>query len=269
MHRHLFALSVGFLFVLAPPTLRADTKVVLIGHGPDHPYRTHCYLPDCELLAKCLRQTDGIEAVVSRGWPEDDQVLADADVIVLHVRSGGDFLFHPSRREQALKLLERGVGLVAVHWGTGCTQHAPDKWQAALGGIFNPKAYSKYTVAKTTMQRAAPEHPISRGWKDYELRDEYYYKLKFVDGATPIAVANVKGEDYPIAWAFERPQGGRSFGFVAGHFHDNFGEEPFRRTIVNGILWTAKREVPQGGAPCNIEPADLELTAEFEAVKKK
>ena len=37
----------------------------------------------------------------------------------------------------------------------------------------------------------------------------------------------------------QRPDSGRSFGFLGGHFHDNFGKEPFRRSIVNGILWTA------------------------------
>ena len=42
--------------------------------------------------------------------------------------------------------------------------------------------------------------------------------------------------------------GGRSFGFTGGHFHHNWANENFRRLVTNGILWTAKIEVPTGGA---------------------
>jgi type 1 glutamine amidotransferase len=48
---------------------------------------------------------------------------------------------------------------------------------------------------------------------------------------------------------------------VLGHFHSNFGEKPFRQMLVNGILWTAHREVPQSGAPVAITAKDLELPA--------
>jgi hypothetical protein len=50
----------------------AETKtILLIGHKPNHPPRIHVYLPTYELLAKCLRQTEGVEAVVFNEWPED------------------------------------------------------------------------------------------------------------------------------------------------------------------------------------------------------
>jgi hypothetical protein len=32
----------------------APVKVLLIGQPPDHGYRSHTYLPDCELIAKWL-----------------------------------------------------------------------------------------------------------------------------------------------------------------------------------------------------------------------
>ncbi len=35
-------------------------------------------------------------------------------------------------------------------------------------------------------------------------------------------------------WAVERPNGGRGFGFTGGHFHDNWGNADFRKTILNG-----------------------------------
>ena len=266
--RNRFSLStvlVLSLLILAEPSGAAQpTRIVLIGHEPDHPYRTHCYLPDCELLAKCLRQTEGIEATVLRGWPSDTAILDEADAVVLHVRMGGDLLFHPAHRGHAKKLLDRGIGLTALHWSTGASMgEVGTRYLEALGGWFNTD-FSRYLVEKSILRPSQKDHPIGRGWKDFELRDEYYIQLRFQPTAQPVMVALVAGEDYPIGWAYERPTGGRSFGFVAGHFHDNFGLAPFRQGVVNGILWTARREIPAEGAPCEIEPADLELSAEFE-----
>lgn len=244
-------------------------KILLIGHGPDHPYRTHCYLPDCELLATCLRQTSGIEPIVSRGWPQDAKILDDIDAIVVHVRQGGNLFFHPSHRKQALKLIEQGIGLVAIHWGTGADNgEAGALWKKSLGGHFNAQHFSKYVVTNDTVRDAVHSHPVSRGWDDFRLRDEFYFDLRFEKSVVPISLVTLKGKEYPVSWTFERENNGRSFAIVAGHFHDNFALKPFRQMIVNGILWTAKVKIPEQGAPVKITPQDLDLTPEFEKLKK-
>jgi len=259
----MFSVSIGLSDENAPQ------KILLIGHGPDHPYRTHCYMPDCELLATCLRQTPGVEAIVSRGWPEDEKILNDIDAIVLHVRQGGNLFFHPSHRNQAVKLIEKGVGLVAIHWGTGAdNKEAGALWKKSLGGHFNAQHFSKYVVTKSTVKDAGHSHPVSRGWDDFQLRDEFYFDLKFEKSAVPISLVTLKEKEYPVSWIFERENNGRSFAFVAGHFHDNFALKPFRQMIVNGILWTARVEIPEQGAPVRIMPQDLELPPEFEKLKK-
>ena len=48
---------------------KAKAKILLIGKDPDHPWGTHMYLPTCVMLTKCLRQIEGVETVVSGGWP--------------------------------------------------------------------------------------------------------------------------------------------------------------------------------------------------------
>jgi hypothetical protein len=60
-----------------------------------------------------------------------------------------------------------------------------------------------------------------------------------------------------MGWAYERANGGRAFGFTGGHFHRSWADENFRRVVVNAILWTAKADVPEGGAPVKFDPADL------------
>jgi len=57
-----------------------------------------------------------------------------------------------------------------------------------------------------------------------------------------------RGEPQMVAWACERPDGGRGFGFTGGHYHRNWGNDDFRKLVLNAILWTAKVEVLPGAS---------------------
>ena len=48
---------------------------------------------------------------------------------------------------------------------------------------------------------------------------------------------------------YERPDGGRGFGFTGGHSHWNWANDSFRTVVLNGIVWTAGLDVPAGGVP--------------------
>ena len=61
-----------------------------------------------------------------------------------------------------------------------------------------------------------------------------------------------------MMWAIERPDGGRGFGFTGGHFHDNWSNDSFRKTILNALLWLAKVEVPKDGVESTVAKADLD-----------
>lgn len=240
-------------------------KILLIGKDRDHAFATHEYMADAELLAKCLRQTPGVEAVVSNGWPKEEEKLKDVAAIVLHTRLGGDVLLGGPHREKALEMIRNGVGLTAIHWGTGAGKAANgEAYLKALGVWFNAEGggFSRYGVRDTMVKRADPTHPVSRGWTDFKLKDEYYIDLKEAPGARPLMAIQYDNKDYAIAWAYERPESadGRSFAFVGGHFHANFGVPQFRQAVVNGILWTAHVDVSEKGAPNTITPEDMKLT---------
>jgi len=66
----------------------------------------------------------------------------------------------------------------------------------------------------------------------------------------PILKTVVPGDEEPqtVAWAVERADGGRGFGFTGGHFFAHWENESFRRLMVNAILWTAKAEVRFAGS---------------------
>ncbi len=95
-------------------------QVLLLGKDRDHPYATHMYMFECELLAKCLKQTPGVEVTVVNGWPKDKELLDRVDVLVSYSADAGSFLLGGRHQAEFRQLMERGVGLVALHWSTGC-----------------------------------------------------------------------------------------------------------------------------------------------------
>jgi len=50
-----------------------------------------------------------------------------------------------------------------------------------------------------------------------------------------------------VAWAYERPGGGRGVGFTGGHYHWNWGHDDLRKLMLNAIVWTAGADVPRNG----------------------
>ena len=242
----------------------ASTKIVLIPTKPDHPPATHMYEFECRLLAKCLNQTRGVNAVVSPDfdWPEDPEVIAGAKSIVYYSRPAGDILLDPSRRDEVRKLLQSGVGLACIHWATAAEKQHGEEWLRTLGGWFH-FAHSSLAVEKQTLVQVDKDHPICRGWKEYDLRDEFYLNLKFHERTQSLLKVTVAGKEQVVAWTLQRDddKNGRSFGTTLGHFHDNFAIADFRRLLVNGILWTAHVEVPSDGAPVEVTDEDLKLPA--------
>jgi len=254
----LLALALSGSVSAADRASAEKTRILLIGHKHDHPPGTHMYLEVCELLAKCLRQTPDVEAVVSDGWPSDPGILKGVRAIVFYTSPGGDILLNPAHRKQAERLLREGVGLAAIHWATGANTDLGPRYQQLLGGWFHTD-FSSLETTTAKLQQADSSHPVCRGWQEYDLKEEFYLNLKFQPEARPILKVLVKGQEQVVGWAHERPDSrkGRSFGTTLGHFYDNFRSEAFRRLLVNGILWTAHREVPREGAPCRIEEADI------------
>lgn len=77
------------------------------------------------------------------------------------------------------------------------------------------------------------------------------------------------GRAEAMMWAVERPDGGRGFGFTGGHFHDNWGNNDFRKTVLNALVWLAKVEVPAEGIASSVTPADLDANLDPKPEPKK
>lgn len=269
-------LTLGMLVAAAPlSTASAAKKVIFMAGRPSHGYGSHEHNAGCILLAKSLEQAlgDEVETVVyQNGWPKEADAFEGADTIVMYSDGGGR---HPANAnlDQINKLAAKGVGVVCIHYAVEVPAGDPgNAFLNWIGGYF--EAHWSVNPHWTANFETLPEHPVTRGVKPFAINDEWYYHMRFpggMKGVTPIltdlppketlsrrdgahsgnphvrkAVLNDKQPQH-VAWAFDRPGGGRGFGFTGGHFHWNWGDPNFRKVVLNAIAWTAKMEVPKDG----------------------
>jgi hypothetical protein len=69
----------------------------------------------------------------------------------------------------------------------------------------------------------------------------------------------IDGRREMVCWAWQRPDGGRSFGFSGLHFHENWARIEYRRLVVQGVLWTLQMPIPANGLAVEITAEDLQL----------
>ena len=273
------------LALTSPVFSATPKKVIFIAGKPSHGPGEHEHRAGCLLLASCLRDFPGVACeVYSNGWPANpDEAFSGAATIVVYSDGGeGHPLLQGDRLQTIGSLMSHGVGLVCLHYAVEPTQAKGEKefldW---LGGCFEINR-SVNPVWKADFEKL-PEHPITRGVLPFSTRDEWYFNMRFrngMEGVTPILTALAsqstmsrpdgphegnpdvraavkRGEPQTVAWACQRPDGGRGFGFTGGHYHKNWGNENVRRLVLNAILWTAHVEVPRDGVQSRITEAQL------------
>ncbi len=253
---------------LAIPSLAGEAKIVLVAGGASHGRGSHEHKGGMLILQQCLKQMPGLNAVVVlNGWPEDEGIFEGAKTVAFFMDGGGGHpLIQKNRMEILKKLMDRGVGLVCIHYAVEFPKKYGEQLLDWLGGYYE-SGYSRNPHNTVEVTPAAKEHPICRGLKPRVIQDEFYYRIRFrPDDKQVTPILSMVPKDRPdqgvqtIAWATERENGGRSFGFTGGHFHKNWGIPEFRRLVLNAILWTAKCEVPEGGFESKITEEDLEKT---------
>lgn len=260
-------------------------KIVLTAGKPSHGPGEHEHNAGIQLLDKCLQGQPGIlTAYYLNGWPKDPTAYDNADAILIYCDGGGGHVFV---QDDHLKIIgekaKQGVGVGALHYGVEVEKDngGPEflKW---LGGYFethwsvNPHWFGEF--------KNLPKHPVTSGVNPFGIQDEWYYHMRFPEGmkgVTPIlsalppkdtlsradgthsgnpAVRKAVLEDQEpqhVMWVFERPDGGRGFGFTGGHFHKNWGNEDFRKVVLNAIVWMAGADVPATGVQSAVTPDDL------------
>ena len=274
MYSRSLALAVTALLFLMACTASAEqpaqaglVKIVLIAGTNIFKPGEHEYAAGGAVLRDLLKQTTGVQPVLSVGWPEKAETFNGAKAVVFFF-DGGDKhgLLKADRVAQAQKLAEAGVGIVHLHQTIDYPKDLGDRVRGWCGGAWE-KGHSQraHWVAEF---KTFPEHPVCRGVKPFKIDDGWLSKVRFVPEAkgvmpllrtaAPKAPAGQEASaDAIVSWVYERPGGGRAFTFTGGHLHGSFAEEGYRRLLVNGILWAAGADLPATGAPVALDAADL------------
>jgi hypothetical protein len=248
-------------------------KIVFVADTAPHGARgNHEFLAAAIYLARTInaQYPDAYAVVYTKDhWPTD---LKHADAVIVLLNHGGSAV-----NDAVKEAMRRGAGFMAIHYGVEVLKGEQGRnYLDWLGGYF--ETFYSVNPWWTPSFQEIPEHPVTHGVKPFAIEDEWYYHMRFVEGmkgVTPILAAVpprstihgggkessdrggnasvwqdvVAGKPQVMAWAYERPGGGRGFGFTGLHRHTNLGEDNFRTLLLNAVAWVSGLEVPPGGVP--------------------
>jgi type 1 glutamine amidotransferase len=256
------------VFLLPAALAAAPVRLLLIGQGPDgHPPTTHEYMAGVRVVQALLKPYESdLEITTAKAdepWPEGPGLIDKADGIVLQVTQGARWMQSDPERSAALKrFAERKGGLVALHWSIGAYDAQYIAGQVAMLGGSRGGPQRKYKVLDNDVHIGERAHPILRGVSDFHINDEFYYNLDMAPPSSAmhrLVTTPIDGKEEVIGWAFERADGGRSFGYVGLHFFANWKRVEYRRMVTQAILWTLGLPIPDQGVKAEVDPAVLEL----------
>ena len=200
----------------------------------------------------------------------------------MYKRQGG----HPAIQKNRAKLIDglanKGIGIGCAHYGVEVPKGDPGKYMQNWIGGYYEHAFSVNPMWAPDF-KTFPKHPITRGVKPFKIVDEWYFNMRFrndnIGKITPLLVATPsdkvrngpyvwpkgpykhilsnKGRTETMMWSYIRENGGRGFGFTGGHKHTNWGNDNFRKAVLNGLLWIAKSKVPKNGVESTVKIKEL------------
>lgn len=266
------------------PTDGSLAKIVLIAGSTSNKPGQHEYFAGCALMMDWLKKAPGVAPVlVADGWPKNEAVLDGAKVVLLFLDGGDKLSFLEEKRWARMQALaDAGTGFVVLHQGIDCPADKAATFKDWFGAAFQGDIGCRgHWDVKFD---AVPTHEINRGMTPFELlKDGWLYNLHFAEkGVTPVlacqmpdssrksaaAKANA-GRAETVAWAYERANGGRSFGFTGCDLHANWEDANQRLLMLNGILWAAKMHVPASGVVSEVSPEALKRNWDRKVFLKK
>jgi len=171
----------------------------------------------------------------------------DYDVMVLYSMTQR---ISPKRRANFVRLLERGVGLVALHHCIAAFQDWPE-YQKIIGGKYYLKAAEQdgvkypagtYKHGRDMIVRVADSsHPVTKGIRDFAINDETYKNCVFEKDNHILLSTEEPTSDGPLCWV-RRYGKARVCYIQLGHGRTAYSNEDYRLIIRRAIDWCAGKE---------------------------
>lgn len=225
----------------APKAIRA--VVVTGGHGFDQ-----------NAFPKLFEGLEGVEVAYA---PQHDhsELFEDIgdwsyDVIVFYNMTQQ---ISPKRQENFLKLLENGVGVVALHHTMAAFRPWPE-FQKIIGGGFNlePVERDGVTLPKSSYKHDVdfnihvedPNHRITEDLTDFTVHDETYKNCVFEPDNHVLLTTDHPTSDRTVAW-IRTYRNARVFTVQMGHGPQIFTHPAYQRLVGQAIRFCAGKDRPE------------------------
>jgi len=226
--------------VLADAPTKAATRplrIVLVAGRKDHGPGEHDYPAWQTVWQQLLAMADETLVATANDWPEMDDLNA-ADVLVFYQQG----TWTPERARDIDRFLERGGGLVYIHYAVDGGQDAPGF--AKRIGLAWKGGISKFRHGTLDVDFSpANDHPIARNFDQVHFHDESYWNLLGDPKQIRLLGSGIEeGLAQPLFWTATNGKG-RVFVSIPGHFAWTFDDPLFRTLLLRGIAWSAGEPV--------------------------
>jgi type 1 glutamine amidotransferase len=220
-----------------PPEKIRPLRVVLVAGKKDHGKGEHDYPAWQKAWAELFKLAQKVDVVTAWEWPEREE-FQKADLMVFYQH--GDWT--AARAADIDAFLDRGGGLVYIHWAVDGREDAPGF--AKRIGLASRGGKIKYRHGPLDLEfNKESKHPITRNFDRLKLVDESYWTLTGELPADRVLATQIEDkEPQPLFWTTE-PAKGRVFVSIPGHYSWTFDDPMYRVLLLRGMAWAAKEPV--------------------------
>lgn len=153
-----------------------------------------------------------------------------------------------AQQQAFVKLLERGIGVIALHHTLAAHQNWPE-YAKIIGGKFHLQRQEGDKIVpgsgyehdqEVNVHVANSSHPITRGLSAFQIRDETYNNYDTDPNAEVLLTTEHPKSDRELAWVKTYAKS-RVVVVALGHDHFAYENPSFRTVVARSILWAAGR----------------------------
>ncbi len=255
--------------VMVKPLPEEKIRAVVVTGGHDY---------EEESFNQMLKSFEGIECAQVR-LEDDSEIFEDIsdwdyDVIVLYNMTQE---ISPKRQENFISLLNRGVGLVALHHSICSFQDWPG-YKKIIGGRYYLEATEEDGVdykagtykhdIDISVKVADTTHPVTQGVGDFVIHDEVYKNCGFEKDNLVLLTTDHPDSDRSIGWV--RRYGTTRICYIQlGHDHQAYENPNYRQLVSNVIKWCAGSDAIQTtSSEPEILSETINVTSQFASTEK-
>jgi len=215
------ALAVCFCFGQMSSAAESISILFLGDRGPHRPSeRAQQIIPVMQARGINITYTENLGDLNAATLDKYDGLIlyADQDKI------------EPAQEKALLDYVASGKGFIGLHCASYCFLNS-SKYIELIGAQFK-----YHSVGNFRTRVVEADHPIMKGFGEFETRDETYVHTKPSQDCTVLLVHREGERDEP--WTWVRTHGkGRVFYTAYGHDNRTWGNPAFQSLLERGIRW--------------------------------